>query len=105
MPAPSWQPAFVFVAEAGSMTVIMLAVSFCMAHARYAHLVLYVIGLSVSLVIAFLRPRSGGSINPARQFGPTAFAGLTPICGSVWSLRFCEWPSGPGCTAFSAVAD
>jgi glycerol uptake facilitator protein/aquaporin Z len=81
VPAPSWQPASVFVAEAVSMTVIMLAVSFCMAHARYARLVPYVIGLSVALVIAFPRPRSGGSINPARQFA--AFAGQTT------DLRIC----------------
>jgi glycerol uptake facilitator-like aquaporin len=75
VPAPSWRPASVFVAETGSMTVIMFAVGFCMAHARCARLVPYVIGLSVALVIAFLRPRSEGSINPARQFGPAAFAG------------------------------
>ncbi|MGW2939797.1 aquaporin [Streptomyces sp. NPDC001156] len=75
VPAPSWQPASVFVAKAGSMTVIVLAVSFCMAQARYARLVPYVIGLSVALVIAFLRARSGGSINAARQFGPAPFAG------------------------------
>ncbi|MER5918330.1 aquaporin [Streptomyces sp. NPDC001982] len=65
------------------MTVIMLAVSFCMAHARYARLVRYVIGLSVALVIAFLRPRSGGSINAARQFSPAAFVGQTT------NLRIC----------------
>ncbi|MGW9026463.1 aquaporin, partial [Streptomyces sp. NPDC055722] len=59
------------------MTVIMLAVGFCMAHARYARLVPHVIGLSVALVIAFLGSRSGGSINPARQFAPAAFAGQT----------------------------
>ncbi|MGW0632631.1 aquaporin [Streptomyces sp. NPDC002758] len=77
VPAPSWQPASVFVAEATSMTVIMLVVGFCMAHARYARLVPYVIELAVALVIAFLGPRSGGSIKPARQFGPAAFAGQT----------------------------
>ncbi|MEU1630300.1 aquaporin [Streptomyces sp. NPDC020096] len=77
VPAPSWQPASVFVAEAGGMTAIMLAVRFCMAHARCARLVPYVIGPAVALVIAFLGPRSGGSINPACQFGPAAFAGQT----------------------------
>ncbi|WP_442972575.1 aquaporin [Rhodococcus sp. JS3073] len=51
-----------------------------------------VIGLSVGLVIAFLGPRSGGSINPARQFGPAALSGRTtdlwiylvaPVLGAV----------------------
>ncbi|MGW9025649.1 MIP/aquaporin family protein [Streptomyces sp. NPDC055722] len=75
VPAPAWQPASVFVAEAGSMAIIIVAVGFTMAHARTARLVPYVIGLSVALVIAVLGPRSGGSINPARQFGPAALAG------------------------------
>ncbi|MGW0207349.1 aquaporin [Streptomyces sp. NPDC003233] len=61
----------------------MLAVSFCMAHARYARLVPCVIGLSVALVIAFLRPRCECSINPARQFGPASFSGQTT------DLRIC----------------
>ena len=74
------------------MTIIIVAVGFTMAHARYARLVPYVIGLSVALVIAVLGPRSGGSINPARQFGPAALAGQTtdlwiylvaPVLGAV----------------------
>ncbi|MFE4925143.1 MIP/aquaporin family protein [Streptomyces sp. NPDC056661] len=92
VPAPTWQPTSVFVAEAGSMTLIIVAVGFTMAHARYARLVPYVIGLSVALVIATLGPRSGGSINPARQFGPAALAGqgtdlwiylVAPVLGAV----------------------
>ncbi|WP_392870163.1 MIP/aquaporin family protein [Streptomyces sp. LN499] len=91
-PAPTWQPTSVFVAEAGSMTIIIVAVGFTMAHVRYARLVPYVIGLSVALVIAVLGPRSGGSINPARQFGPAALAGqstdlwiylVAPVLGAV----------------------
>ncbi|MGV9248940.1 aquaporin [Streptomyces sp. NPDC003710] len=55
-----------------------------------------VIGLSVALVIAFPRPCSGGLINPARQFGPAAFAGQTtdlriclvaPILGAALGAR------------------
>ncbi|MFD9006536.1 MIP/aquaporin family protein [Streptomyces sp. NPDC059582] len=75
VPSPTWQPLSVFAAEAGSMTIIMVAVGFTMVRARAARLVPYVIGLSVTLVIAFLGPRSGGSINPARQFGPAALTG------------------------------
>ncbi|MFF0400323.1 MIP/aquaporin family protein [Streptomyces sp. NPDC005248] len=92
VPAPTWQPTSVFVAEAGSMTIIIVAVGFTMTHARHARLVPYVIGLSVALVIAVLGPRSGGSINPARQFGPAALAGqstdlwiylVAPVLGAV----------------------
>jgi glycerol uptake facilitator protein/aquaporin Z len=91
VPAPTWQPAAVFLAEAGSMAAIILAVGF-VARPRSARLLPYLIGVSVALVIAFLGPRSGGSINPARQFGPAALAGqttdlwiylLAPILGAV----------------------
>jgi glycerol uptake facilitator protein/aquaporin Z len=79
------------------MTVIMLAVGFCVAHARCARLVPYVIGPAIALVIAFLRPRSGGSINPARQFGPAAFAGQTVdlwIClvAPILGVALGAWP-------------
>src|SRR5512147_2239078 len=50
----------------------------------------YAIGLSVALVIALLRPRSGGSINPARQFGRAAFAGQNT------DLRVCLAAPIPG---------
>ncbi|MFJ8364319.1 aquaporin [Streptomyces sp. NPDC093984] len=87
------------------MTVIMLAAGFYMAHARCVRLVPYVIGLPVALVIAFLGARSGGSINPARQFGPAAFAGQATDLQICLAAPFLGRPSGPGCTTFSAVAD
>jgi glycerol uptake facilitator-like aquaporin len=91
-PAPTWEPASVFLAEAGSMMALILAVGFFLAHTRYIRLLPYVIGLSVALVITLLGPLSGGSINPARQFGPAALSGQTtdlwiyliaPILGAV----------------------
>jgi glycerol uptake facilitator-like aquaporin len=91
-PAPTWQPASVFLAEAGCMIVLILVVGFFLAHPGYTRLLPYAIGLSVGLVIALLGPRSGGSINPARQFGPAALSGQTtdlwiylvaPILGAV----------------------
>ncbi|WP_063797188.1 MULTISPECIES: MIP/aquaporin family protein [Streptomyces] len=77
VPASTWQQVSVFAAEAGSMAIIMVAVGFTMVRARVARLVPYVIGLAVALVIALLGPRSGGSANPARQFGPAALTGQT----------------------------
>jgi glycerol uptake facilitator protein/aquaporin Z len=89
---PTWQPATVFLAEAGSIFVMVLGVWFFLAHGRYARLLPYAIGLYVALVIALLGPLSGGSINPARQFGPAVLSGQTtdlwiylvaPILGAV----------------------
>lgn len=101
VPAPSC-----FVAEAGSMTVIMLPAGFCMAHGRCVRLVPYVIGPAVALAIAFLGRRSAGarSTPPASSVLPHS-PGRPPICGSIWSRRSRERPSEPGCTTFSAVAN
>jgi glycerol uptake facilitator-like aquaporin len=91
-PAPTWLPACVFLAEAASMLVLIVVVGLLMVRVRYVRLVPYVIGSSVGLVIALLGPRSGGSINPARQFGPAALSGQTidlwiylvaPVLGAV----------------------
>ncbi|GAF45272.1 MIP/aquaporin family protein [Rhodococcus wratislaviensis] len=90
--ASTWQPASVFLAEMGSMMVLIVVVGFFLTRPGCARLLPYVIGLSVGLVIAFLGPRSGGSINPARQFGPAALSGRTtdlwiylvaPVLGAV----------------------
>ncbi|MEU1529547.1 MIP/aquaporin family protein [Streptomyces fagopyri] len=76
-PASAWQPPAVFLAEAGSMAAIVLVVGFLLARTRLAHLLPYAVGLSVALVITLLGTRSGGSANPARQFGPAVLAGRT----------------------------
>jgi glycerol uptake facilitator-like aquaporin len=73
--APGWDGAEVFLAEVGGMAVVVVA--FGLFLARHGRLVPYVIGLSVALVIALLGPRSGGSINPARQLGPAVLSGQT----------------------------
>ncbi|MFE2137619.1 MIP/aquaporin family protein [Streptomyces sp. NPDC059466] len=76
-PAPGWPSSSVFLAEAGGMAAIVLVVGFLLAHTRLARLLPYAIGLSVALVITLLGTRSGGSANPARQFGPAVLAGRT----------------------------
>ncbi|MFG1807637.1 MIP/aquaporin family protein [Streptomyces sp. NPDC049040] len=95
-PAPDWSPPAVFLAEAGSMAAIIVAVGF-VARPRSARFLPYLIGSAVALVIALLGPRSGGSINPARQFGPAAMAGqgtdlwiylVAPILGAVLGACF-----------------
>ncbi|MFI6085801.1 MIP/aquaporin family protein [Streptomyces sp. NPDC051217] len=74
-PALTWEPISVFFAEAGAMAGLMLVVGLAMTRTRLARLVPYLIGLGVALVITLLGPLSGGSINPARQFGPALFSG------------------------------
>jgi glycerol uptake facilitator protein/aquaporin Z len=76
-PAPTWQPAVVFLAEAGGMIALTLVVGFFLAHPGFLRLLPYTVGLSAGLVIGIFGPLSGGSVNPARQFGPAAFSGQT----------------------------
>jgi glycerol uptake facilitator-like aquaporin len=106
-PALTWQPTAVFLAEAGAMFILMLVVGYFLAHARFTRLLPYTIGLYVGLTIALLGPRSGGSINPARQLGPAVLSGQTtdlwiylvaPILGSVLGAllyRLLARPSHP----------
>jgi glycerol uptake facilitator protein/aquaporin Z len=91
-PSPTWQAASVFVAEMGAMFVLIVVAGFLMAHPRRVRLLPYAVGMAVGLVIAGLGARSGGSINPARQFGPAALSGQTvdlwiyltaPVLGAV----------------------
>jgi glycerol uptake facilitator-like aquaporin len=91
-PSPAWAPASVFLAETGGVMALMLVAGLVMSRPSHVRLLPYVIGVSVGVVIAVLGPRSGGSINPARQFGPAAFAWQTtdlwiymfaPILGAV----------------------
>ncbi|WP_327287214.1 MIP/aquaporin family protein [Streptomyces sp. NBC_01198] len=76
-PAPDWEPSAVFLAEGGAMMALILVVGYFLAHPRFTFLLPYVIGLCLATVIALLGPLSGGSINPARQFGPAAISGQT----------------------------
>lgn len=90
-PAPDWNTGAVFAAEAGTTAAIMLIVATLVARPRLKRYLPVAVGGSVAAVIIFLGPLSGGSINPARQFGPALVSGqtaylwiylLAPIVGS-----------------------
>lgn len=71
---PSWVAADVFVAEAGAVFVSIIMVGGFLAHPKHSRLLPFAIGALLALSIAFLGPYSGGSLNPARQFGPALLA-------------------------------
>src|SRR5437879_12396629 len=81
-PGPLWSTAELFTAEALSMAVIVLIVGMCLAEDRLAPFVPWVVGILIGIAIAVLGTPTGGSVNPARQFGPAVIAGQTQF---LWS--------------------
>ncbi len=80
-PPPGWSTWMLFTAEALGMAVIIFIVGICLAVGRLAPFVPWVVGGLVGIGIAVLGTTSGGSLNPARQFGPAAVSGQT---GFLW---------------------
>ena len=91
-PGPGWSSVTLFVAETLSMATIVLLVGVCLAVPRLAPFVPWVVGGAIGLAIAVLGTSTGGSVNPARQFGPAALSGemrflwvylLAPMVGAL----------------------
>jgi glycerol uptake facilitator-like aquaporin len=76
-PAPFWSTAPLFAAEATGVGVIVFIVGYCLSVPRLAPRVPWVVGLLIGLGIALLGTSTGGSLNPARQFGPAVVSGHT----------------------------
>jgi glycerol uptake facilitator-like aquaporin len=76
-PGPGWSSMSLFAAETLSMAVIVLLVGVCLAVPRLAPFVPWIVGGAIGLAIAMLGTSTGGSVNPARQFGPAALSGQT----------------------------
>jgi glycerol uptake facilitator-like aquaporin len=65
----------VFAGEATATVAMLAAVTFVAARARWAHLLPVTAGGAVAVLILAFGALTGGSFNPARQFGPELFAG------------------------------
>ena len=91
-PGPGWSTGALFAAETLSMAVIVFLVGTCLAVPRLAPFVPWVVGVLIGTAIALLGTSTGGSVNPARQFGPAVISGethflwvylLAPMVGAV----------------------
>jgi len=76
-PAPGWSAAPLFFAEAVGMGLIVFTVGLFLSVPRLAPFVPWIVGSLVGLGIAMLGTQTGGSLNPARQFGPAVVSGHT----------------------------
>ena len=76
-PASRWSAAPLFLAEAVGMGVVVFAVGYFLSVPRLAPFVPWLVGTLIGLGIAMLGTQTGGSLNPARQFGPAVFSGYT----------------------------
>lgn len=98
-PGPGWSTWKSFAAEAVGMAVIILAVGAFLAVHRLAPLVPWLVGGLVGMGIVVLGTATGGSLNPARQFGPALVSGetrflwiylLAPVVGAWIAAWLCQ---------------
>jgi glycerol uptake facilitator-like aquaporin len=91
-PAPGWSNFELFPAETASMATIVVLVGVFLSVPRLVPRVPWLVGGLIGAAIAGLGTVTGGSVNPARQFGPAVFAGqfgflatylLAPLVGAV----------------------
>ncbi|KOU13662.1 hypothetical protein ADK52_38390 [Streptomyces sp. WM6372] len=75
--APSWSAGAVFAAEGGCMVLVTLMIGFFLAHPAHERWFPSALAVLICAIIAVLGPLSGGSANPARQFGPVLMSGTT----------------------------
>jgi glycerol uptake facilitator-like aquaporin len=76
-PGPGWSIWELFLVEGLGMTVIALVVGICLAVQRLTSFVPWIVGSLVGVGIALLGTATGGSLNPAREFGPAVVSGQT----------------------------
>jgi glycerol uptake facilitator-like aquaporin len=97
-PGNGWSSMTLFVTETASMAAIVLLVGVCLGTPRVAPFVPHIVGGAIGLAIVLLGTSTGGSVNPARQFGPAAISGethflwvylLAPMAGAM--LATCLW--------------
>jgi len=76
-PAPVWSSGPLFAAELIGMALIVFVVGYFLSIPRLAPKVPWLVGILIGLGIALLGTQSGGSLNPARQFGPAVVSANT----------------------------
>jgi glycerol uptake facilitator-like aquaporin len=96
LPAPNVSETALFAGEAAAMGAIVLVIGVCLAIHRLTPFVPYLVGIMIGTAIALLGTTTGGSVNPAREFGPALASGqvhflwiylVAPIVGAALAVR------------------
>ncbi|WP_017556307.1 MIP/aquaporin family protein [Nocardiopsis baichengensis] len=91
-PAPGWTTPAVLAVETAAQFGCMTIVAALLLRPRLKWLIPVAVGSCIASFIIFLGPLAGGSVNPARQFGPAVMSGqydhlsaylIGPIAGAV----------------------
>ncbi|MCX5114734.1 aquaporin [Streptomyces sp. NBC_00378] len=93
---PAWDATAILTAETGVLVLLTMMLSVLLAHPAGRRLLPCAVGLATAVIIATFGPLSGGSANPARQFGPALLAQDTThlsTCSLRCSARCWEQPS------------
>jgi glycerol uptake facilitator-like aquaporin len=99
-PGAGWTAGELFVAEAVGMGFIVFLVGIFLQSPRLARLVPWLVGLLIGAAIALLGTTTGGSLNPARQFGPAVVSGqldflwvylVAPMVGAAVAAVVLSW--------------
>jgi glycerol uptake facilitator-like aquaporin len=99
-PAPGWGVPSVFLVEAASTTVLVLAIFVMVSHVLTVTYTPWVAGAVVTALIWVTGSRTGGGFNPARAFGSAIAGGhyhllwlylLAPLVGAALAASLVRW--------------
>jgi glycerol uptake facilitator-like aquaporin len=77
--APHWTAAEVFPIEAATTAALVITVGLVLSNPRTVRATPFVVGTLICLLVIAFGNLTGGSDNPARQFGPAALSGQTSL--------------------------
>ncbi|MFF9780593.1 MIP/aquaporin family protein [Streptomyces sp. NPDC013978] len=83
-PVPAWSAAAVFTAEAAATAAILTVALLLMSHPAWTRWIPLALPAATAVVIVTLGTLTGGSANPARQFGPALWAHQPVYWAHLW---------------------
>jgi glycerol uptake facilitator protein/aquaporin Z len=83
-PAPAWSTVAVFTAEAAATAAILSVALLLMSRPAWARWIPLALPAATAVVIVTLGTLTGGSANPARQFGPALWAHQPLYWSHLW---------------------